>query len=47
MLATILADYTAAKNYVAVHYKQLIAAIVASKYVSALVAAVTAIVHAL
>jgi hypothetical protein len=47
MLAKLKADLVAAKAYVVVHYKQLVAALVAGKYSGAVISAVVALYHAL
>lgn len=47
MLAVLKADLAKVEAYVVQHYKQLAAAAVAGKYFASIVAAVTALVHAL
>lgn len=47
MLATLKADFSAAKAYVVAHYKQLVAALAIGKYSGAIVSAVAAFVHGL
>lgn len=47
MLAKIKAKLVAAKDYVVVHYKQLVAAGVLGKYAAAIASAVVALVHKL
>lgn len=47
MLATLKADFAAVKAYVLAHYKQLAVAALVGKYWALVVAAVSAVVHAL
>jgi hypothetical protein len=47
MLAKLKAKLAAVKAYLVVHYKQLVAAVVAGHYGSTLLAAVAALIHKL
>ena len=47
MLAKLKADLVAVKAYVVEHWKQLTAAVVGGKYLTAIVAAVTSVIHSL